>query len=275
MYSVIVLTRNEGVNLLSLQHSLQKCDDWIVVDSGSTDGTTEIAQSLGMRVFCNPFTGFGTQRNWALDNTEPKHPWVLFLDADERGKPSFEDEIISVLGSADQAVAGYYICFRTIMNGRWLKRSDSFPKWQLRLVRMGQARFIDHGHGQKEGVCQGELRYITNPCDHHPFSKGWDDWFDKHNRYSTQEAKQRLNLRADWKKCFSKHGSIRNAAIKGTVAKNRLWPFLRFCYEYGLKGGFTEGLEGLHYCAAMMSYEWMIQIKMRALEKCQQQKTTG
>src|SRR5438132_10016013 len=82
--SCLVYTLNEEVNLPHCLDSLRWCDDVVVIDSFSTDRTEEIARAAGVRFVQNPFTGFGDQRNWTLDQVSLKHPWALVLDADER-----------------------------------------------------------------------------------------------------------------------------------------------------------------------------------------------
>ena len=151
MISVFVLTKNEQNDLPGCIESLSWCDDIVVIDSGSDDDTVQIAESLGATVYHNDFISFAKQRNWALDNCSAKHEWILFLDADERTPPSFVTQVNRAIETSPQSVAGFYCCWKLILDGRWLKRSDGFPKWQFRLLRSGFARFSDCGHGQKEG----------------------------------------------------------------------------------------------------------------------------
>src|SRR5206468_9873351 len=82
--------------------------------------------------------------------------WVLFLDADEVATPEFRQAVADAIQNAGDSIAGFYCCWKTMLGQRWLRRSDSFPKWQLRIVRRGRANFIDSGHGQKEGSVEGE-----------------------------------------------------------------------------------------------------------------------
>ncbi len=90
-----------------------------------------------------------------------------------------------------------------MVEGRWLKRCDSFPKWQFRLLRRGRATFVDFGHGQKEGAIDGTLEYLAEPYLHFVMSKGWSDWLERHNRYSTQEAAARLGAKVEWKEILA------------------------------------------------------------------------
>ena len=156
-----------------------------------------------------------------------------------------------------------------MVEGRWLKRSDSFPKWQLRIVRRGRADFIDSGHGQKEGRVDGELDYIREPYLHFALSKGWDAWRAKHEQYAGEEAADRLSRSPSLTGLFSKDPSRRNRALKPILSRIPGWPALRFLHMYILKGGFLEGREGLRYCASMGRYEQLIRVKMRELRRNQ------
>src|SRR4051812_23306130 len=92
-FTAMVFTLNEEINLPACLDSLARCDDVIVIDSFSNDATRAICESRGVRFFQHAFSGFGTQRNWALEYTSPRHPWVLILDADERVPPELAQEL--------------------------------------------------------------------------------------------------------------------------------------------------------------------------------------
>lgn len=265
--SVLILTKDEQADLPGCLNSVSWCDDIHVIDSGSIDQTVEIARKLGARVRENPFKSFAQQRNWALDNCDIRNDWVLFLDADERSTPAFFEAVTHAAASASPSVSGFYCCWKTMLDGRWLKRSDNFPKWQFRVLRLDCARFADSGHGQKEGVVQGSIAYISEPYLHYAFSRGWKHWVDKHKIYAKQDAMaiqgQPFSLRA----LLSRHGSKRNTAIKQLVRIAPGWPIVRFAYSYALKGGFLEGAQGLEYCRRMMWYERQIQHELAAFNQ--------
>ena len=264
--SIIILTKNEEENLPKLVDSIPWCDDVHVVDSLSTDNTLAKAKSLGLQTWSNPFRGFGDQRNWALSNCALKYSWVLFLDADEKSTPAFAAELERAVTTAPETVAGFYCCWKMIVEEVWLKRCDNFPKWQFRLLRVGKARFADFGHGQKEAEIQGEIRYLKEPYEHRPFSKGWSDWLDRHNRYSTKEAEERAALPGRLAEVFSSHGPVRNRALKAYVSRMPGWPILRFSVPYFLRLGFVEGRVGFTYCLNLAYYEYLIQIKIREIK---------
>lgn len=221
-----------------------------------------LARQSGAQVHEHSFTSFGAQRNWALEHCPLKHGWILFLDADEVANPEFVNALRAAATAAAGSVAGFYCCWKFIYQDRWLKRCDSFPKWQFRLLRKDRARFTDFGHGQKEADVQGTIGYLNTPYDHHALSKGMTHWLDRHNRYATLEARARLAAPIRWKNIFSAHGSIRNQALKPLVSRLPGWPLARFLITYFLKLGFLEGRPGFIYCVNLAYYEFLIRLKM-------------
>lgn len=265
--SVLILTKDEQADLPGCLSSLSWCDDIHVIDSGSMDRTIETAVQFGAKVHVNHFVSFAQQRNWALDHCPVLHDWILFLDADERSTPAFVDAVMSAISNASLSRAGFYCCWKTILDGRWLKRSDNFPKWQFRLLRCGYARFSDSGHGQKEGEIIGSIGYVHEPYLHYAFSRGWSHWVEKHKAYAIKDAVFLRDKPLSIDSLFSSHASIRNTALKRLLRLAPGWPFLRFVYSYIFRGGFFEGRQGLEYCRRMMWYERQIQLeafKLRA-----------
>lgn len=262
--AIIILTRNEAADLPACLAAVAGWGQLIVVDSGSTDATLQIARAAGATVETHPFASFGEQRNWALDHCAlTDGQWVLFLDADEVATPEFRAAVDREIAAAGADAAGFYCCWKTMLDGQWLRRCDSFPKWQFRLLRRGRARFIDSGHGQKEGPVEGRIAYVREPYLHYAFSKGWSHWLRKHDEYSTLEAANRRAQTVSWRDVFSSDGSVRNRALKPLVSRLPGWPLLRFLHMYALKGGFLEGRAGLTYSVNMAYYEFLIRLKMR------------
>lgn len=266
MISVIILTKNEEKNLSRCLKSLKWSDDVHVLDSGSTDQTVPLAKKYGANVSFNEFETFGQQRNHALKSIKTKYNWILFLDADEVPTPEFVEEVRSKTSSADDEIAGYYCCWKTILEGQWLKRCDNFPKWQFRLLKKGRANFTDFGHGQKEGEVDGILGYIEEPYLHYSFSNGWTHWISKHNKYSSQEARARVKKKPPFKNMFSENSSKRNPALKSWLTKIPGWPLLRFIQAYVFNLGFLEGKPGFIYCTNMAFYEYLVKIKIREMK---------
>lgn len=265
MISVVILTKNEEADLPSCLDSISWSDDVHVLDSGSTDKTAEIARNRRVNLSTNPFQSFGQQRNFALDHLAIRYDWILFLDADEIVTDAFKNMLLKAINNAADDVAGFYCCWKMILEGKWLKHCDNFPKWQFRVMRKGRAKFTDFGHGQKEESVIGSIDYIQEPYLHFGFSKGWAHWIERHNRYSTQEAIARLHHRPPLRNAFTRHSSVRNPALKFWLSRVPGWPIMRFLQAYVLSFGFLEGPQGFTYCVNMAYYEFLIQIKMREL----------
>lgn len=262
MVTVIILTKNEEKNIGHCIRSLNWCSDIVVLDSGSTDETCRVANQLGVRVEQHEFRSFAAQRNWALENLSLKNRWVLFLDADEESTQAFANSLLSAVAAASDRVVGFFCCWKMMLGGRWLKHSDSFPKWQLRVVRVGYASFKDVGHGQKEGAFDGDLYYIKEPYVHYCFRKGWFDWVAKHNIYSTKEAEYRSGQAINIRGMFSVDASRRNVAFRSICTRTPLWPLVRFLHAYVWSCGFLEGGAGFRYCVMLAWYEYLIVIKV-------------
>lgn len=267
MISIVILTKNEERDLPACLESVTWSDDVHILDSGSVDATLAIADKYGVYIHTHPFESFGKQRNYALENIKLKYDWILFLDADEVMTPAFRSEILARTLNASENIAGFYCCWKMILEGRWLKHCDNFPKWQFRLLKKGKATFTDFGHGQKEGVVNGDIEYIKEPYLHFGFSKGWSQWIERHNKYSTLEAVERHKNRPPFKNIFSRNTSIRNPALKSWLVRLPGWPMLRFIQAYVLNLGFLEGKQGFIYCSNMAYYEFLIQIKIREIKE--------
>ncbi len=267
LLSILILTQNEEENLPRCLAAARPLGELVVIDSGSTDRTVEVARAGGAQVFSHPFAAFGAQRNWALEHCEIATPWVLFLDADEVATPAFAEAVRAAIADADESVAGFYCCWKMMLGERWLRRSDSFPKWQFRLLRRDRGRFIDRGHGQKEGEIDGTLGYIREPYLHYAFSKGWDEWWTKHRGYAEREARERAAQAISWRALFSRDPSRRNSALKPLVSRLPGWPALRFLHMYLVKRGFLEGAEALTYARNIARYEALIRADMARLRR--------
>lgn len=263
--TAIILTKDEEINIRPCLEFLAWAADVIIVDSGSRDRTLEIAGETrpDVRVFSHSFKDFGDQRNWALDHTNPKHEWILFVDADERVTPACA-AAVDVAIRQPGANVGYYLAPRNYFLGRWIKHCTLYPSWQLRLLKKGHVRFRKEGHGQRE-VADGPLRYIHEPYDHFGFSKGVAEWIDRHNMYSTHETELIRRLRAEpvrWLDMFTRGPVVRRRFLKRLAARTPCRPFARFFYLYVLCGGFLDGRPGLIFCMLRVSHEIHIAAKL-------------
>ena len=263
--SVVILTYNEAVNLPSALDSCAWCDDVHVLDSGSTDGTVEIAEQRGVPVHHHAFESFGSQRNWAIDHIPTKHDWVFHLDADEWFTPRLVQEIADRIAGAP-AVDGYQVPHKLMLAGRWLKRSGGYPVYQVRLFHTARLRFTDHGHGQREAEGT-RTEKLAEPYLHHAYTKGLDDWIAKHHRYSTQEAEQVLAgeaLSFSASDLFSADGVRRRRALKALGYRLPGRPTLRWFWSLFVQRGFLDGGPGWTYAAMLRLYEQMIALKVKS-----------
>ncbi|EQD31763.1 spsA-like protein, partial [mine drainage metagenome] len=126
--TVIVLTRDEACHLFRLINSFEKVSCRIViVDSGSTDGTPELARSLGAEVISHPFENHAAQFNWALDHIPIDSPWTMRMDADEYLTPELADELSQILPTALTRIGGFEIRRRIFFWGRWIRHGGYYP----------------------------------------------------------------------------------------------------------------------------------------------------
>lgn len=266
--SAMIFTLDEEVHLPGCLASLAWCDDVIVVDSGSTDRTHAIAEQAGARVFVHAFTGFGDQRNWALEGTSPKHEWVLILDADERVPPELAQELSGVCAAAASDVAAFRVRRRFHMWNRWLRYSSLYPSWVVRLVRLGRVQYVNRGHAETQ-VVQGRIADLQNDLIDENL-KGIDEWFERQNRYSSKEAGFELSTEGGSSgliDLLSTDPLRRRAALKLAAARMPGRPLVYFLYTYVLRGGFMDGRDGLVFCMMRATYQAMIVAKKYEYKK--------
>lgn len=262
--SVVILAKNEESNIARCLQSLAWSDDVIVIDDGSTDSTVEVAQRIGAKVVEHKFESFAKQRNWALQSVEFRHDWVLMLDADETATPELVIAIQDAIRDANEEVVAFRLCRKTMLMGKWLKYSDGFPVWIMRLTRLGKAAYQDSGHGEVPvPEVDGAIGTIREPFVHYPFSKGLSDWVTRHNRYSSREAELELHQEADTnsRQILSRDAANRRRALRAFSRRLPLRPVLRFFYQYVWKWGFLDGRAGLAFSFLMAVYEGLIVLK--------------
>lgn len=263
MFSILILTKNEEANIAACLDSVTWCDDIVVLDSHSTDRTREIANQRGARVFEREFDDFGTQRNYALEHVEFRHPWVFHLDADERFNEALRRECEGAI--AKDKHSAYFVANRIIFLGHWIKHSSQYPYHQVRLVKRGEARFAKAGHGQREDAPQRGSGYLRTPYDHLNFSKGIADWVDRHNHYSSEEAAEAAALcegPVPLGDVFSGDSLARKRALKRLHARLPARWLWKFFYLYVGKGGFLDGYPGFAYCMLNGFYDFLITVKI-------------
>lgn len=260
--SVIVFVLNEEVNLPRCLDSLAWCDDVHVVDSFSTDATLDICERRGVPVLQHAFEGFGSQRNWALDNLTLAHDWVLILDADESVPSPLAEELRALANNASEKFGAFRVRRRFHMWGRWLRHSSLYPSWVVRFVHKGKVRYVDRGHAETQRV-SGKIGTIDEFLVDENL-KGIDDWFERQNRYSRAEAEFELyadDSQGTWMGILSADPLRRRSALK-RIARNL--PFrgtLYFLYCYIIRLGILDGRDGYVFCRMKAMYQSMVSIK--------------
>jgi len=266
--SVLILTLNEEKNIEKCIRSVRWSDDVVVLDSYSSDNTVEIAKSAGATVFQRKFDNYASQRNFGLNQINYKHPWLMMLDADEKVPPDLADEISSVLNSGPFDICLYRMRRKDFFMGRWIKHSSGYPTWFGRLMKRGHVR-VERAINE-EYVTDGKVDYLMAHLHHYPFNKGFAAWFDKHNHYSSMEARlfaEGQSDTPDLSSFFAKDPTIRRKAIKSLTYRLPARPFVMFCALFFFRGGFLDGWPGLTYCLLRSFYEFMINCKVKEYQR--------
>jgi glycosyltransferase involved in cell wall biosynthesis len=221
--SAYILAFNEAEKIADAVSSVLWADEIVVADSGSTDRTSEIAQSLGARVVQLPFYGFGDLRNRAI--AECRHEWIFSLDSDERCTAEVRDEILTVLSTTPTHDA-FLVPRRNYMMGRWIKGSGWYPNFrQPQLFRKGAMRYDDDPvHEGYELLTQRPLGRLQGAIWQLPF-RNLEELINKMNRYSS------LGVR----KLSGKRASM------GSALGHGIWAFIK---HYLFKHGYRDGWAG-------------------------------
>ena len=263
--SIVVLTKNEANDIGDcLNQLLAVSYDVHVLDSGSDDDTVAIARSKNVPVYVHRFTGFGDQRNWAIDNIPHRHEWILHLDADERPTDRFVTELREIV-SAPSRHCGYFVANKLMLGGQWLKYSSGYPIYQARLFRHGRLRFINYGHGQRE-VVEGTMGHMRAPYLHFAFSKGLKHWFEKHANYACAEAERASeetgNLSQAARTLIFGSRIEKRRAVKLLLNRAPGRATLRFWELLLLRRGIFDGRAGIDYARMIAAYELMYSVHL-------------
>ena len=221
--SVIVITKNEAHNIEACLRSVSFASQIVVLDSGSTDETAQIALGLGAEVSVNTeWQGFGIQKNRALALASSE--WVLSIDADERLSPELQTEIQLVL--QNPAFDAY--CFPRLSSycGQYMRHSGWYPDYVTRLFRRDAARF-SHDLVHEKLVASGQVGKLQCRLLHESF-KNFENVLDKVNRYSSAGAQ-------------SLHGKGKSSSFLKALGHG-FWAFIQ---TYFLRMGFLDGWMGL------------------------------
>ncbi len=267
MISILILTKNEEQDLPGCLETVRWSDDVHVYDSYSTDRTIEIAQAAGAEVTQRAFDNWSAHQNWGLQNVPFKHPWVFYIDADERMTSELGASVREAVQSPGANVA-FRMQRRDFFLGRWLKHVQTSP-FYMRLFRPEKMRY--ERLVNPVSIPDGPVGELSGYLDHFPFSKGMRHWLDRHNSYSTLEAQQVISSRAAHnafsitQAFLAKDFNERRYHQKELFYRMPGRPLVKFMLLYVAKRGFLDGSAGFTYAALQSIYEYMIVLKTREL----------
>ena len=185
-----IIALNEAANISACLETLRWADERLVVDGGSTDGTAALAMASGARVLHRPFDTFARQRKHCLNAAT--HPWVFFVDADERVPPSLAAEVTALLATGETIGAGATVPRRNLMLGVWVRHGGWWPDRQFRLLRRGLARYDEVKDPHEIVLSDGPVAELRHPLLHHNYTT-FGQLFSKQRAYARREARTLLN----------------------------------------------------------------------------------
>ena len=240
--SVILITRNEAANIRECLRSVEWADEIIVVDSGSTDDTVDLAREMGARVYQHDWPGFGPQKTRALGYATKE--WVFSIDADERVTPELRAEIEHAMlkGEAD----GYSCPRLSQFCGTFIRHGGWYPDYVLRLFKRDAGRFSDSLVHEKVQI-NGSSAKLGKPLLHYSYLNT-EDVERKVEHYSTAAAQQMYQA--------GKRSSLVGAALSAG------WAFVR---TYVVRLGVLDGVAGWQIAGMNARTTWLKYRKLAAL----------
>ncbi len=239
-----IITLNEAETLARTLESVSFCDEIVVVDSGSTDDTIDIARRYTDKVYVKRWEGYGKQKNFAISRLSTD--WVLSVDADEVVTSSLRDSIISAISRP--AFDAYLINIQLVFLGKPLRFGGTYPDYHLRLFKKEVCRFDESGVHER-AVCHCKTGKLKGVMLHYSY-RDLSDYLEKFNKYTTLIAK--------------KHHEAEKRVSK-------LFPFLRISFELFkrivLKGAFLDGYEGMLYATLSSFYTFVKYAKLIEMQE--------
>lgn len=237
--SVTVIAMNQEAHIGPCLESVSFADEIVLVDSGSTDRTVELARSFTDHIFTTDWQGFGATKNFALDRASGD--WVFSLDTDERVPPGLRDEILAVV-AAGGSLAGYRVPRKNYFGGRWVRFGGWYPDLTLRLFRRQAGRFVERAVHEEVRLA-GPVGRLKTPLEHYTYD-GVRDYVARMDRYArlaaAEMAKQGRRPRPGetvWRPwgAFLKSYLLRLGLLEGglgfTLARlAAMYTFLKYAY---------------------------------------------
>jgi glycosyltransferase involved in cell wall biosynthesis len=243
--SAVVLTKNEEPNLPRCLGAINWVDEILVLDSGSSDGTVEIAQKFGAKVHQLPWEGFGKQKQKGVELATGE--WVLSVDADEVVTPGLKAEIQSRLAT-DSGTAGYFLKRKAYFLDRFVTHGGWYPDWVLRLFKKDKGRFTPAAVHESvildgpAGRLGADLLHYTDPDFSH--------YLAKLNRYTDLSARE-----------------LFERGERGSLFKILANPASKFFSQYFLKAGFLDGRAGFILAGASAFHVFSKYVKLWELSR--------
>ena len=254
--TILILTMNEEENLPRTLESVKGfARRVVVVDSGSTDRTVEIAREHGAEVYENTWVNYATQFNWGLENTGIDTTWTFRLDADEVVLPELATFISEELDSIGDDVDGIEIRRRMYFLGKWIRHGGVYPNYMVRIFRSDTVR-CEMTLMDEHMIVEGGLHRVQADIkDENAKPLRW--WTSKHNWYSDREMLELLDASEPVE---GEVGYVK-PALFGSAAERKRWWKTRFYHKvpmhwrawlyyisrYYFRGGFLDGREGQIY----------------------------
>ncbi len=243
--SAIVVCFNEEDNIRDCLESLRWCNEIVVVDSFSTDGTVEICREYTDRVFQREWTGYREQKAFA--HSKATREWVILVDADERVPPELRAEILDALPRYGDRFNAFLVPRLVYYLGRWWWRGGWYPDYDIRIFRSTRARW--GGQEPHERILvDGRMRRLTSPLHHYTY-RDINDHLRQINDFTTMSSAELKSLGKGW-----------------GIIDQLFRPSFRFFRCYILKRGFLDGLPGLFVAASAAIYVFLKYAKLRELE---------
>lgn len=243
--TVTVITHNEAPHIAAALESVAWADEIVVIDSHSTDDTVAIARRLASRVEVRDWSGYGAQKNYAAEAAS--NDWILSIDADERVTPQLAREIRELL-AGDPPACGYRIPRIAFYLGRWIRSTDWYPDYQLRLYNRQAGRW-DSRRVHESVVLTGTPGLLRHELQHYPY-RNIGHHIQTIDRYTTLAAE-------DWLA----------AGRRASAAQAFFQPRFAFLRNYVLKGGFRDGTAGLLVSILNSYYVFLKFAKLWELQK--------
>jgi glycosyltransferase involved in cell wall biosynthesis len=276
--SILIISYNEELNLPDCLASVCRwSDDVWVVDAFSTDNSVALARNVGAQVVQHEFRYPAQQKNWALDNLPFRHEWLLMIDADERVPAQLREEIDRVVARDGDGHDGFWMPYRLIFYGKWIRHCGWYPTWILRLVRHTRIRWEDRPVDEHP-VLQGSTGRLEHDLIHESL-RDLEFWIAKHNGYSTQNAALYARGQADTNGVRSRFFGTQ--AERKRFIKQRIWRRLPgrslwfFVYMYVFRAGFLDGMHGFRFCLMHAIFQEFISMKLWELKRYKQGAPAG